>query len=275
MQHERESKELISNISHDLKTPLTAIKGYAEGLLDGVADTPQKQEKYLRTIYTKASDMSTLVDELSMYAKIDTNSVPYNFQSLNLNSYLEDSIAESRLDLELQNMDLAYFPYLDKTQEVIVDPEQLKRVINNILSNAVKYREPSRKGIICIRTADVDENYVQIELEDNGKGIGSKELPNIFERFYRTDASRNSSTGGSGLGLAISKKIIEDHGGRIWAESRAGVGTTIFILLRKVVLQQAKLVDKPLTLEASKEKEKLGLNGIVAKWNEKRRGNHE
>ena len=164
---------------------------------------------------------------------------------------------------------------MDKTQEVIVDPEQLKRVINNILSNAVKYREPSRKGIICIRTADVDENYVQIELEDNGKGIGTKELPNIFERFYRTDASRNSSTGGSGLGLAISKKIIEDHGGRIWAESRAGVGTTIFILLRKVVLQQAKLVDKPLTLEASKEKEKLGLNGIVAKWNEKRRGNHE
>ena len=275
MQHERESKELISNISHDLKTPITAIKGYAEGLFDGVADTPQKQEKYLRTIYTKASDMSTLVDELSMYAKIDTNSVPYNFQSLNLNSYLEDSIAESRLDLELQNMDLAYFPYLDKTQEVIVDPEQLKRVINNILSNAVKYREPSRKGIICIRTADVDENYVQIELEDNGKGIGAKELPNIFERFYRTDASRNSSTGGSGLGLAISKKIIEDHGGRIWAESRAGVGTTIFILLRKVVLQQAKLVDKPLTLEASKEKEKLSLNGIVAKWNEKRRGNHE
>lgn len=273
MQHERESKELISNISHDLKTPLTAIKGYAEGILDGVADTPEKRAKYLKTIYTKANDMSTLVDELSMYAKIDTNSVPYNFRELNLNQYFEDSIEENRLDLELQNMDLAYFPYVGKEQNIIADPEQLKRVINNIISNAVKYREPTRKGIICIRTTDIDDYYIRIEIEDNGKGITTTDLPNIFDRFYRTDASRNSSTGGSGLGLAISRKIIEDHGGKIWAESRTGVGTTIFILLRKARRPEETVITA--ADEKPEKAEKNGINGIVSRLNGKRRNIHE
>lgn len=274
MQHEREAKELISNISHDLKTPLTAIKGYAEGILDGVADTPERREKYLRTIYTKANDMSMLVDELSMYAKIDTNSVPYNFRNLNLNQYFEDSIEETRLDLELQNMDLAYFPYVGKDQEIIADPEQLKRVITNIISNAVKYRDPVRKGIICIRTTDIDDFYIRIEIEDNGKGIAAEDVANIFDRFYRTDASRNSSTGGSGLGLAISRKIIEDHGGKIWAESRLGVGTTIFIMLRKM-LPKENVTDEEVLKEETEKTERSGINGIVSRLNGKRRSGHE
>ena len=264
MQHEREAKELISNISHDLKTPLTAIKGYAEGIMDGVADTPEKREKYLRTIYTKANDMSTLVDELSMYAKIDTNSVPYNFRNLNLNQYLEDSIEETRLDLELQNMELAYFPYVSREQEIIADPEQMKRVVNNIINNAVKYREPTRRGIICVRTTEIDDYYVRVEIEDNGRGIAAKDLPNIFDRFYRADISRNSSTGGSGLGLAISRKILEDHGGKIWAESRLGTGTTVFLLLRKVRLQQAEAAN---TAAGETEKpDKGGIGGFVSRW---------
>lgn len=264
MKHQRESKELISNISHDLKTPLTAIKGYAEGILDGVADTSEKQAKYLRTIYSKASDMSTLVDELSMYAKIDTNSVPYNFRELNLYRYFEDSVEESRLDLELQGMELSYFPHVDKEQDIIADPEQLKRVVNNIISNAVKYREPTRKGAISIRTTDIDDYYVRVEIEDNGKGIAADDLPHIFDRFYRTDASRNSSTGGSGLGLAISRKILEDHGGAIWAESRLGVGTTIFILLRKVWPQTAT-AEEPAAGKANAEQrhEPRGIGRIL------------
>lgn len=270
MRHQRESKELISNISHDLKTPLTAIKGYAEGILDGVADTPEKREKYLRTIYTKANDMSVLVDELSMYAKIDTNSVPYHFQSLNLNHYFEDSIEETKLDLELQGMELAYFPYVSKTQEIIADPEQLKRVITNIISNAVKYREPTRKGIICIRTIEIDDYYVRIEIEDNGKGIAAEDLPSVFERFYRTDTSRNSATGGSGLGLAISRKIIEDHGGTIWAESRIGVGTTIFMLLRKTRIQQAESIE---TDEVTEKADRKVIDGLVSRWNQARHVN--
>ena len=110
-------------------------------------------------------------------------------------------------------------------------PEQLKRVINNIVSNSLKYMEREH-GLINLRVKDVGD-FIQVELEDNGKGIAAKDLPNRFDRFYRTDASRNSSKGGSGIGLSIVKKIIEDHGGKIWATSREGVGTVMYFVIRK------------------------------------------
>lgn len=231
MQYEENTRELMSNISHDLKTPLTAIKGYAEGMLDGVADTPEKRGKYLRTIYNKATDMTYLVDELSFFSKIDSNAIPYHFVHLNMEEYFSDCVAELALDLEVKNIDLGYFNYVDKSQEIIVDPEQLKRVINNIIGNSVKYMDKKR-GIINFRIQD-QYDCVQIEIEDNGKGVAKNEISYIFDRFYRTDSSRNSSQGGTGLGLSICRKIIEDHGGRIWASSKEGVGTSIFFTLKK------------------------------------------
>lgn len=237
IQYEEDSRELISNISHDLKTPLTAIKGYAEGIMDGVADTPEKMERYLKTIYTKANDMAVLVDELSFYSKIDTNSVPYNFIHVNLDNYFTDCINELTLDLEVKNIDLAYFNYTDKSLQILADVEQLKRVINNIIGNSAKYIDKP-KGIINIRIQDA-EDFVQVSIEDNGKGISMEEASHIFERFYRTDASRNSSQGGTGLGLSISKKIIEDHGGKIWAAGKLSVGTTIYFTLPKNIAAMA------------------------------------
>ena len=114
---------------------------------------------------------------------------------------------------------------------IIADPEQLKRVINNIISNSVKYID-KEQGIIDIRILD-EVDSIRVEIEDNGQGISSEELPHIFERCYRTDVSRNSAQGGSGLGLSIAKKIIEEHGGRIWATSKIGIGTTIAFVIRK------------------------------------------
>ena len=114
---------------------------------------------------------------------------------------------------------------------VVADPEQLKKVINNIISNSVKYMgHPD--GVIDIRLLDEGES-VKIEIEDDGKGIASKDIGNIFERFYRTDSSRNSLQGGSGIGLSIVKKIIEDHGGYVWATSKEGEGTCMHFVLRK------------------------------------------
>lgn len=231
LQYEQNTKELISNISHDLKTPLTAIKGYTEGILDGVADTPEKMDKYLKTIYTKANDMTLLVDELSLYAQLDTDNVPYNFVVVNLQQYFSDCIAELMLDLEVKQIDIGYFNYASQDLMVCIDPEQMKRVINNIIGNAVKYMDKKR-GIINIRIHEQDET-VEIEFEDNGKGIPKKDVPYIFDRFYRGDASRNSSTGGSGLGLAITKKIMEEHNGAIWAKSKEGMGTIIYLRLNK------------------------------------------
>lgn len=231
MQYEKDNKELISNISHDLKTPVTAIKGYIEGILDGVADTPEKQERYIRTIYAKTNDMQKLIEELFLYSKLDSNAVNYSFQKVNLSDYFEDCIEEISVDLESKKIGLGFFNYVDKNCIIIADPEQLKRVIINIVSNSAKYIDKPN-GLINIRLNDEPE-YVQVEIEDNGQGISSEELPHIFERCYRTDASRNSAQGGSGLGLSIAKKIIEEHGGRIWATSKVGIGTTISFVIRK------------------------------------------
>ena len=228
---ERENKILIRNISHDLKTPITAIKGYVEGIMDGVADTPEKQAKYIRTIYNKANEMDKLIDELTLYSNIDTNRIPYNFNRINVADYFDDCVDEVGLDLEAKNIHLTYIDYADKDVLIIADPEQLRRVIHNIIGNSIKYLD-KKQGFISIRIRDVGD-FIQVEIEDNGKGIAAKDLPYIFDRFYRTDESRNSSTGGSGIGLSIVKKIIEDHGGKIWANSKEGTGTIMYFVIRK------------------------------------------
>ena len=231
LRSEQQNKELISNISHDLKTPITAIKGYVEGLMDGVADTPEKQNKYLQTVYSKAIDMDRLINELSFYSKIDTNKIPYTFNRINVVGYFEDCAEDLGRELEDANIGFTYQNYVDNSVQMIADAEQIKRVINNIIGNSKKYSDKPDTNI-RMTIKDVGD-FVQIEIEDNGKGIAAKDLPYIFDRFYRTDASRNSSKGGSGIGLSIVKKIMEDHGGKIWAASKEGVGTVMYLVLRK------------------------------------------
>ena len=228
---DKENKELISNISHDLKTPITAVKGYVEGIMDGVADTPEKMDRYVRTIYNKTNEMDHLINELTFYSKIDTNRIPYTFSKLNVDDYFSDCAEEVGLELETRGIQLYYANYVEKDVLVIADGEQIRRVIHNIISNAIKYMDKS-KGVIQIRVKDVGD-FIQVEIEDNGKGIASKDLTYIFDRFYRTDVSRNSSKGGSGIGLSIVRKILEDHGGKVWATSREGIGTIMYFVLRK------------------------------------------
>ena len=231
LQQEEQNRELISNISHDLKTPITAIKGYVEGIMDGVADTPEKMDKYIKTVYNKANDMDRLINELTIYSGIDNSRIPYNFHRINVADYFGDCVEEVGLDLESKNIELDYVNLVEPDTVVIADPEQMKRVINNIIGNSIKYID-KEKGVIDIRILD-EVDSIRVEIEDNGKGIAAKDLPKIFERFYRTDASRNSSKGGSGIGLSIVKKIIEDHGGYIWATSKEGEGTCLHFVIRK------------------------------------------
>ena len=228
---EKQNKELVSNITHDLKTPITSIKGYVEGLVDGVADTEEKRERYIKTIYTKACDMDRLINELTFYSGIDTNRIPYHFHKLNVTDYFNDCVEDVGLELESENIRLNYTNLINPDTLIIADPEQMKKVINNIIGNSIKCMDKD-KGVINIRLTE-DNDSVRVEIEDNGKGIAAKDLGNIFERFYRTDASRNSSRGGSGIGLSIVKKIIEDHGGYIWATSKEGVGTCMHFVIRR------------------------------------------
>lgn len=231
VEYDKKSKEMISNISHDLKTPITAIKGYVEGIMDGVADTPEKMDRYIKTIYNKANEMDLLINELTLYSKIDSNRIPYNFNTVSVNDYFSDCAEDLHMELDARGIEFSYYNYVESGVKIIADAEQLKRVVNNIVSNSVKYMD-KEKSRINLRVKDVGD-FIQIEIEDNGRGIGAKELPYIFDRFYRTDASRNSSTGGSGIGLSIVKKIIEEHGGKIWATSKEGTGTVMYFVIRK------------------------------------------
>lgn len=233
--NEQQNKELISNITHDLKTPITSIKGYVEGIMDGVADTDEKKEKYIKTIYTKTLEMDRLINELTYYSGIDTNRIPYTFHRLDVSDFFNDCVEEVGMDMENKDIELNYSNLLEPGTRIIADPEQLKKVINNIIGNSVKYMD-KKHGEIDIRLLDVGDS-IRVEIEDNGRGIEQKNLGNIFERFYRTDASRNSAQGGSGIGLSIVKKIIEDHGGYIWATSKEGEGTCMHFVIRKYIEQ--------------------------------------
>ena len=230
--YEKNALEMMGNISHDLKTPLTAIKGYTEGIMDGIADTPERREKYLKTILSKANDMQYLVDELAEFAKIEQGTIVYNFADVNVDQFFFDCISEVSLDLEMQNIRVSYTNYVSKNVAVAADPEQLKRVVNNIIGNSIKYMDKPEGTIHLLIENEPDA--VKVSIADNGRGIDEADREKIFERFYRADAARSAAKLGSGLGLSICKKIIEDHGGKIWADGAKGVGTTITFTLKKV-----------------------------------------
>lgn len=262
LQYEKDMRAMMSNMAHDLRTPLTAIKGYAEGIIDGVADSPAKKDKYLRTIYSKANDLSYLVDELSQFARVEQEQDTYNFKTVNLNDFFQDCVEELSLDMESKGFTIRYRNNVPNTVHILADPEQLKRVINNITGNSVKYCD-TRPGVITISISELvkgndlykkvarkgensddsgqndtpgsdNTNKVLVSIKDNGKGVAAEDLDNIFKRFYRADASRNSSKPGSGLGLAIVARIIKEHGGQIWAASNPGEGLDIcFTLVEK------------------------------------------
>ncbi|MCK1991226.1 HAMP domain-containing histidine kinase [Peribacillus muralis] len=230
LQYEENRKELLSNISHDLKTPITSIIGYVEGIQDGVANTPQKMEKYLSTIHLKAKDLDSLIDELFLFSKLDLNKEPFTFESVDLNQFIRDYVEEFHLDFLQQGTQIEW-NRMDKPIFVTADREKLRRVLANLISNCVKYAERDKVNISISLHEGLEDVVVQVT--DNGQGIEPSALPFIFNRFYRAEQSRNSQTGGSGLGLAIAKQIIREHQGDIWATSEKGKGTSVFFTLKK------------------------------------------
>ncbi len=228
---ENASRELVSNISHDLKTPLTAIRGYVEGILDGVASSPQKVRDYLTTIYNKTNDMTKLIDELLYYSRVSGNEFSYNFEKTNVKEFFDDYVKDLYLELDTIRINFSYSANVDADTVIDIDREQIKRALNNIVANAVKYMDKEDPEIHFRVKETMDA--INIRISDNGRGIDEKDLPHIFERFYRSDASRNTKLGGSGIGLSIVKKVIENHEGSVVAMSKSGVGTDMDIVLKK------------------------------------------
>lgn len=232
LQDEANRKELVSNISHDLKTPITSIIGYVEGIQDGVASTPDKMDKYLKTIHGKAKHMDRLIDELFLFSKLDLNQVPFTFEQVDIGAFLRQTADELRFELEQKGIRLEAREPAGAAVKVSADRVQLKRMIVNVVENSIKHMDkPEPRIALSWRMNDQGEAVVSIE--DNGTGISAESLPYVFDRFYRADSSRSGSGGGSGLGLAIAKQISERHGGTIWAESEPGIGTRISFTLRQ------------------------------------------
>ncbi len=229
--YEENRKELIANISHDLKTPITTIKGYVEGIRDGVANSPEKVDRYIQTVYSKSIELDHMIDELFLYSKLDLQRLPFHFEKIHFDDYLQDFVEELRFDLEEKRVGINLQIEKNGDYQIIGDREHLKRVITNIVDNSLKYIDKEDKEL-SFHLSTVD-SQVLFKLTDNGPGIAEENLSMIFDRFYRADMARGTEKGGSGLGLSIAKRIIEEHHGSIWAESQKGQGTTISFTLTK------------------------------------------
>ena len=226
----KERNMLLANISHDLKTPITSIKGYVEGIQDGIADTPEKMKRYLDTIHTKAEVIDDLVNNLSVFSKLELSRLIFEFKEGDINSFMRDFVDDYRLDLEKNGIKLETDIPID---EVIVrmDYEKISRVFSNLIDNAVKYRSEDNPTLSV--STMCSDGGVYVNISDNGIGIDENELKNVFDGFYRVDSSR--SIKGSGLGLGIAKQIVEKHGGKIWLKSDGlGKGTTAVVFLPKI-----------------------------------------
>lgn len=222
---EENRKQLLSNITHDLKTPITSIKGYIQGIRDGVANEPEKLSKYLDVIYNKADDMNAMIDDLFLFSKLDLKKEPFNKDYVDVNGFYESCIYELHLELDGNGVELTSECSITEGLKALMDSQKIKRVILNIINNSMKFMDKEQK-LLNMAFLELDGSLV-VKIRDNGIGIDQKELTNIFDRFYRTDPSRNRNTGGSGLGLAIARQIVEQHNGTIAADSVKGAWTEI------------------------------------------------
>ncbi|MCJ7688505.1 MAG: HAMP domain-containing histidine kinase, partial [Clostridiaceae bacterium] len=180
---------LVSSISHDLKTPITSIKGYVKGILDGVANTPEKQERYLKTVYSKTEQMDIMINDLLLYSKLDLSQLPFNFEKTDIVDYFNYCIIESQLELEKSNIKIHLKNDLKTSKHVKIDRERFMRVILNIIDNSRKYMD-KELGEIIIILRETNSSII-IEIRDNGCGIEENDANKIFDRFYRADAARS------------------------------------------------------------------------------------
>jgi len=228
-QYEENRKDLIVNISHDLKTPITSITGYVEAILEGVVDSPDKTKKYLQIIHSNISYINNLIDDLFLFSKLDMQKIDFNFEEVQINSYLSDVMEEFKFDLVEKEVTFDYIDNLPNTTKVNMDGKRIYQVIRNIIDNAVRYGPEVGLNIKVVVLKE--EGFAVINIKDNGPGIEEEKLKNIFDRFYRIDNERTKDLASTGLGLAIAKELVESHGGVISVSSVINEGSCFTIML--------------------------------------------
>lgn len=228
--YDHNRKELIAGISHDLSTPLTKIEGYACGIRDGIANTPEKQQHYLTMIINTSRNMGHLVRTLFLFSKLDLKQIPFHWETVDICAYMEDFAAEQQEQLARRGL-LVTCEINIKQALISIDRTQFQRVVENIIENSIKYKDQAQ-GNLRITVQTGQPHYIQLLFADDGQGIADEaSLPKLFDSFYRTDKARSNVANGSGLGLAVVKQIITTMGGTIWAAQTRPKGLTIGIEL--------------------------------------------
>lgn len=220
--YEKARTEMISGISHDLRTPLTSIKGYIKGMMDGIADTEQKRKEYLSVAYKKSCDMDKLLAKLFYFSKLETGNMPFYFQSVDMKQYLEDYVAEKEVELQMRDIEIqGYFDAMEPCM-CRIDREQMQRVFDNLTENSCKYAQNEAGVRIEITALTLEKKQLKLTFKDNGAGMEPEKLKHVFEQFYRGDEARNAACNGNGLGMYVCRYIIEKHEGTIEAHSDRG-----------------------------------------------------
>lgn len=225
---ETSRRELIAGISHDLRTPLTSIKAYVEGLQQGVASTPEAREKYITTIMNKADDLEHIIEMLFLFSKLDTDEFPFQIERASPGAVVSETVAAMQ---DEYGSDAVSITFADGScgAAAEIDVVQFRSALINIIGNSVKYCDLPRAEIDV--TVSADDSEIALTVSDNGPGVPADKLDKIFDVFYRGDPARREPSKGSGLGLAIAKKMISRFGGRIWAEKHGERGLDVKMLL--------------------------------------------
>lgn len=225
-EYEENRKNLIASISHDLKTPITSIQGYAEFLQEKDEMSSEDIKKYLRIINSNTSYMNKLIDDLFLFSKLDIQKLDFEYRDVNIGPFMDDLMEEFKIELEDScEGDFSYKNTLDGENIVKLDGKRFHQSVRNIIGNSIKYGP--EKGLSISVVMRLAERNVEIEIADNGPGIPEDKLPYIFERFYRVDNERTKDLSSTGLGLAIARELIEAHGGKISA-SNSEYGGAVF-----------------------------------------------
>lgn len=227
LKDEKRRRELITGISHDLRTPLTTIRGYLDGLMEGIADTPQKQMRYLQAIRIRTGNMVSLVESLSEYSRLGQG-FRYHLEKTDLKSYVEQYLQQMKSDMEHNQMEMEFQCSMNICL-VRLDREEFKRVLDNLCNNTVKYRIKQKSRVLLTLKRTMEGEEVELAYQDDGPGVPQESLERIFDSFYRVDDSRNQTEKGSGIGLAVVREIIDGHGGSVRAENRDGLAVIIHL----------------------------------------------
>lgn len=229
--NENYRREFLQNLSHEFKTPVFAIQGYIDTLLNGALENPDVNKKFLESAYRNVERMANLLSDLDEITKLESGEQPMYKENFVIQDLIRDVFETLIINANARSIKCSIKKGCEQPIYVFADREKITRVLINLIENAIKYGKQG--GSIIASVYKTDEDHILIEISDDGIGISSEHLLRVFERFYRTDRGRSRNVGGTGLGLAICKHIIEAHGQTIHVRSTIDVGTTIGFTLER------------------------------------------